>query len=61
MRTKLAQVSVLVVEDHDFQRQVAIRLLQQMGVGSVMDAPDGRSGMIGESRAPLATTLRFAA
>lgn len=25
------------------------------------DALDGRSGMIGESRAPLATTLRFAA
>ena len=46
MRTKLAQVSVLVVEDHDFQRQVAIRLLQQMGVGSVMDAPDGRSALV---------------
>jgi CheY-like chemotaxis protein len=45
MRTKLAQVSVLVVEDHDFQRQVAIRLLQQMGVGSVLDAPDGRSAL----------------
>lgn len=43
--TTLAQVTVLVVEDHDFQRQVAIRLLQGMGVGNVLEAADGRSGL----------------
>ena len=59
MRTKLAQVSVLVVEDHDFQRQVAIRLLQQMGVGSVLDAPDGRSALaeLGRQKHPADVVL----
>src|SRR5574337_172803 len=52
MRTKLAQIAVLVVEDHDFQRQVAIRLLQQMGVGTVLEAADGRGALavLGEQR-----------
>ena len=45
MRTKLAQMSVLVVEDHDFQRQVALRLLQHMGVGTALEAADGRSAL----------------
>jgi len=59
MRTKLAQVSVLVVEDHDFQRQVAIRLLQQMGVGTVLDAADGRSAlaMLGGQEHPVDVVL----
>jgi len=59
MRTKLAQVSVLVVEDHDFQRQVAIRLLQQMGVGSILDAPDGRSALaeLGRQERPADVVL----
>lgn len=52
MRTKLAQLSVLVVEDHDFQRQVAIRLLQQMGIGTVLEAADGHSALavLGEQK-----------
>ncbi|MGN6789185.1 MAG: EAL domain-containing response regulator [Rhodanobacteraceae bacterium] len=59
MRTKLSQVSVLVVEDHDFQRQVAIRLLQQMGVASVLDAPDGRSALttLGHQEHPVDVVL----
>jgi len=59
MRTKLAQVSVLVVEDHDFQRQVAIRLLQQIGVGSILDAPDGRSALaeLGRQERPADVVL----
>ena len=32
MGTKLAHMAVLVGEYHDFQRQVALRLLQQMGI-----------------------------
>lgn len=59
MRTKLAQVSVLVVEDHDFQRQVAMRLLQQMGVGTVLEAADGRSGLavLGRQEHPVDMVL----
>ena len=46
MRTKLAHMSVLVVEDHDFQRHVALRLLQHMGVGTALEAADGRSALV---------------
>lgn len=35
----------MVVEDHDFQRQVARRLLEEIGVGKVLEAADGRSGL----------------
>ncbi|HEX7370972.1 MAG TPA: EAL domain-containing response regulator [Rhodanobacteraceae bacterium] len=45
MRTKLAQLSVLVVEDHEFQRQVAVRLLHQLGIGNVLEAGDGRDAL----------------
>jgi EAL domain-containing protein (putative c-di-GMP-specific phosphodiesterase class I)/FixJ family two-component response regulator len=45
MRSKLAHMSVLVVEDHDFQRQVALRLLQQLGVGTTLEAADGRGAL----------------
>jgi EAL domain-containing protein (putative c-di-GMP-specific phosphodiesterase class I)/DNA-binding SARP family transcriptional activator len=37
----LADLSVLVIEDHDFQRRTALRLLRGLGVQSVSDAPDG--------------------
>jgi EAL domain-containing protein (putative c-di-GMP-specific phosphodiesterase class I) len=59
MRTKLSQVSVLVVEDHDFQRQVAMRLLQQIGVGNVLDAADGRSALLtlGQQERPVDVVL----
>lgn len=45
MRSRFAQLSVLVVEDHDFQRQVALRLAQQLGVGSTLEATDGRNAL----------------
>lgn len=59
MRTKLAQMSVLVVEDHDFQRQVALRLLQHMGVGAALEAADGRSALavLGRQEHPVDVVL----
>lgn len=59
MRTKLAHMSVLVVEDHDFQRQVALRLLQQMGVGTALEAADGRSALavLGQQKQPVDVVL----
>jgi EAL domain-containing protein (putative c-di-GMP-specific phosphodiesterase class I)/FixJ family two-component response regulator len=59
MRTKLAHMSVLVVEDHDFQRQVALRLLQQMGVGTALEAADGRGALVvlGQQKQPVDVVL----
>ena len=42
---KLDGLSVLVVEDHAFQREVALRLLRQIGVEHALEAADGRSGL----------------
>ena len=38
-------LSVLVVEDHAFQREVALRLLGQIGVPHALEAADGRSAL----------------
>lgn len=59
MRTKVAQLSVLVVEDHDFQRQVAMRLLQQTGVGTALEAADGKSALalLGQQEHPVDVVL----
>ena len=59
MRTRLAHMSVLVVEDHDFQRQVALRLLQQMGVGTALEAADGRGALVvlGQQKQPVDVVL----
>ena len=37
----LASLSVLVVDDHDFQRRTALALLDRLGVGSLAEARDG--------------------
>ncbi len=39
--TGLAAYSVLVVEDHDFQRRTAVQLLRELGVGTIAEAADG--------------------
>jgi EAL domain-containing protein (putative c-di-GMP-specific phosphodiesterase class I) len=59
MRTKLAHMSVLVVEDHDFQRQVALRLLQHMSIGTALEAADGRSALavLGRQEHPVDVVL----
>lgn len=38
---EFADYSVVVVEDHDFQRRTVVQLLRNLGVGTVADAPDG--------------------
>lgn len=37
----LAERTVLVVEDHEFQRETIRRILSTLGVGSVLEAADG--------------------
>ena len=41
----LATLSVLVVEDHDFQRRTALRLLRGLGVGDLAEAADGSAAL----------------
>lgn len=40
-----AAYSVLVVEDHDFQRRAAVRILQGMGIDTVWEAGEGRAAL----------------
>ena len=42
---EFADYSVVVVEDHDFQRRTVVQLLKNLGVGSVTDAPDGAEAL----------------
>ena len=37
-----SDLQVMVVEDHGFQRRVAVRLLADLGVGRILEAGDGR-------------------
>jgi len=50
----LAALSVLVVEDHDFQRRTALTLLGRLGVGSLAEAQDGVAALelLGRSAPP---------
>ena len=41
----LADHTVLVVEDHDFQRRTAVSLLRRLGVGTVLEAGDGAAAL----------------
>lgn len=41
----ISDLSVLVVEDHDFQRRTAVRLLHGLGVERVADAADGAAAL----------------
>ena len=43
--TGLAAYSVLVVEDHDFQRRTAVQLLRELGVGTIAEAADGHAAL----------------
>jgi EAL domain-containing protein (putative c-di-GMP-specific phosphodiesterase class I)/DNA-binding SARP family transcriptional activator len=46
--------SVLVVEDHDFQRRTALQLLRGLGIAELSEAEDGASALelLGRSAAP---------
>ena len=41
----LSELQVMVVEDHGFQRRMALRMLGEIGVGSVHDAADGLAAL----------------
>jgi CheY-like chemotaxis protein len=41
----LAGLSVMVVEDHSFQRRVALRLLEELGLHSLSEAADGKAAL----------------
>jgi EAL domain-containing protein (putative c-di-GMP-specific phosphodiesterase class I)/DNA-binding SARP family transcriptional activator len=43
--TGLAAYSVLVVEDHDFQRRTAVQILRGLGVGTIAEAGDGEAAL----------------
>jgi EAL domain-containing protein (putative c-di-GMP-specific phosphodiesterase class I)/AmiR/NasT family two-component response regulator len=51
----LSELSVMVVEDHGFQRRMALRLLTDLGIGEVSEAADGHGALHlleGSGRAP---------
>jgi len=52
-------LGLIVVEDHDFQRQVALSFLAQLGVRQVIEAADGREALekIRESSWPVDVVL----
>ena len=37
----LNELQVMVVEDHGFQRRIAVRLLAELGVDKVLEGADG--------------------
>jgi EAL domain-containing protein (putative c-di-GMP-specific phosphodiesterase class I)/ActR/RegA family two-component response regulator len=41
----LAELRVLVVEDHGFQRRMALRLLAELGIGQAQEAADGGAAL----------------
>ncbi|MDO9352503.1 MAG: BTAD domain-containing putative transcriptional regulator, partial [Solirubrobacteraceae bacterium] len=42
---RFGRYSVLVVEDHDFQRRTTLALLRGLGVGTLQDASDGQAAL----------------
>ncbi|TAK38931.1 MAG: EAL domain-containing protein [Lysobacteraceae bacterium] len=48
----LADLQVMVVEDHGFQRRMALRMLGEIGVGTVHDAADGVAALDRLQRLP---------
>lgn len=41
----MSALSVMVVEDHGFQRRMALRLLSKLGVSEVLEAADGNRAL----------------
>ena len=41
----VADFTVLVVEDHDFQRRTMLQILANLGVGSLLEAADGEAAL----------------
>lgn len=41
----LSNCTIMVVEDHDFQRRMTLRLLKELGVGELLEAANGREAL----------------
>lgn len=41
----LSELRVMVVEDHGFQRRMALRLLAEAGIGEALEAADGKAAL----------------
>ena len=41
----LSSRTIMVVEDHDFQRRMTVRLLKDLGAGAVLEAANGREAL----------------
>ena len=41
----VAELTVLVVEDHDFQRRTILQILANLGVGFLLEAADGEAAL----------------
>ncbi|HEU4664853.1 MAG TPA: EAL domain-containing response regulator [Dokdonella sp.] len=54
---RLSDLSVLVVEDHGFQRRVALRLLEELGLQRVQAAADGRAALTALEAEPADVVL----
>jgi EAL domain-containing protein (putative c-di-GMP-specific phosphodiesterase class I)/ActR/RegA family two-component response regulator len=54
---RLSELSVFVVEDHGFQRRVALHLLEGLGVQRLEAADDGRSALAALQAAPADVVL----
>lgn len=50
---QFADYTVVVVEDHDFQRRTVVQLLRNLGVGTVRDAADGTHALRVLQEGPL--------
>lgn len=50
----LSDRTVLVVEDHDFQRRTMLQILATLGVGALLDAADGAGALelVGDGARP---------
>lgn len=55
--TDPSELTVLVVEDHDFQRRTALALLRSLGVHALHEAPDGTSALHLLATIPLPDVL----
>jgi len=42
---QLSGLSIMVVEDHNFQRRVALRLLKELGLTALSEAADGKTAL----------------
>lgn len=45
MSMSLADLTIIILEDHEFQRNYLLLLLNQLGVGKLLEAEDGQTAL----------------